>query len=73
MKKLYKFNWGGWGELEGLFVEDDLVLASHMGKLLSFENDSGELEPSDITVLSKDPVFVEQFEKTIKKFRHQSS
>ncbi len=67
MKKLYEFRWdcGRMGELQGLFIADDVDIKNLMGENIYFgevlgkhSEIEGPIEVGDITVKSDDPEFI---------------
>lgn len=73
MKTLYKFNWSTRdGEVTGLFVKESAEVDAAMGRPVGFgeilgkhSDVNGQLDFEDLTVLSSDPAFIEQFEKIV--------
>ncbi len=74
MKKLYRFYWdyGRMGNVHGLFImEEERVLAAigkecYFGEILGKHSEvNGTLTIDDLTVLSEDQKFIQQFEEIV--------
>ena len=76
MKKLWKFQWDmRGGNVAGLFVATDEQIDAHLDKPVSFgevlgkhSDVYGTLERKDLTEVSSDPQFIEQFERVVGEF-----
>jgi len=77
MKALYKFYWdcGRMGDLEGVFLADPVDVAEAIGKTIYFgevlgkhSDISGELEETDIELVTDDPAVI----KVIHDFKLES-
>ncbi len=73
MKKLYKFKWDcRYAFLGGLFVSTQEQIDAAMGKSIWLGGKAGkhseiygDLEEGDLTVMSEDQKFIEEFERTV--------
>jgi len=77
MLKLYKFFWdcGRMGEMEGLFVADDKIVADTIGKELYFGEVLGKhseiygtLKKKDLTIISEDQEKINWLADTVQSY-----